>query len=558
MNEAPLASTSGRLLPSSRPAWLGAFGLIALYALAHALLLVDRGVYWDDWTLYHMPPSVIVANNTAAGSYFFGVFHAYLAASSAAIALYNVLTFGCYLASGLLIWRLLRRSSLLTESEAWAIAALMLVLPLNLARNAMINGQYAVCHLLFWLGFAVYQANWERSRPVPVLVILAAVLFMVSFLTNSLLVYFVLVPLYGIWQQRPATLTAAVQAAVRVVPWLVLPVLFWGLRSRFLQPTGDYAVTHYNEITAANLLGLPLELGRTFYFSLVKILVSALLALRSGVVAGLAIIGTAGVLSLTRSAWFPVDISAAATLNWRRELVGCMAGAILFALGAFPYLAVGLLPTQVEWSSRHQLLLPLGAAVLLYFGLRLMANALPASTRAWTIGVGIAGLLMVFVADDVRTYIAYERDWLKQVSLMHQLYAAPAVRANTTFVIEDETRNLNVFERGVRFYEYGGQLKLLFGHDNRFAAPAEIYTSLAETLPNGLGDLAGGAQHNLGEYRVSIPRVRLRITPGVPLSDFAVLKHTLIGGAADNPGAPIVRLLAEPLPAAEAAQLPLQ
>ena len=38
-------------------------------------------------------------------------------------------------------------------------------------------------------------------------------------------------------------------------------------------------------------------------------------------------------------------------------------GAVITWLGAFPYLAVGLWPSFGDFQSRHQLLMPLGAAV---------------------------------------------------------------------------------------------------------------------------------------------------------------------------------------------------
>lgn len=533
--------------------WAGWLGLVLLYTLAHGLILVDRGVYWDDWTIWNMSPAVVVANHITAGSYFFGHLHGALASQPQAIALYNWLTFGCYLLSGLLVWRILRRTTLLTEAESWALTALFLVLPLNLARNAMINGQYAICHVVFWAAFALFQVNRHRARPNPVLTAVVALLFFSSFLTNSLLVFFGLVPFYAIWWQarQAGDWRVALNPVVlaRAATWMVLPVVYWVLRAKLFPTSGLYASTHYNEVSAVNLLALPRELFRTLYFSLVKVLVTAPAALRSGLVAGLSL-GVGGLLLwLTRASWTtaPLQQPVRARTWW-----GLVAGAVVFFVGAFPYLAVGLLPTQVEWSSRHQLLLPLGTALLLLFGLQALGTVLPGRVARWLQPGLLTVLLLLAVAVDVAAYLAYERDWLKQTSLMRQLRTMPAVRRYTSFLVDDRTRfTHNVFERDMRFYEFAGELKLVYGgDDSRFAITLPAWEAMHDpehpSVP-ALRVLAGRTASNLGHFRGASPQALLLVEPGAPLRDTEVLRRTITGDVTDAPATPVVRLRVRPL-----------
>ena len=524
---------------------IAGLGLALLYAVSHGLMLIDQGVFHDDWVLYRVPEAVIRTNIDTSGSRVFTYLHVWLSSPSFAVALGNWFTFLTYLASGLLVWDVLRRTRGLGAAEAWVLAALAIVLPLNLARNLMINNQYSACQLFFWLAFWVFQTNELRPRRVVGLTVLAAVLFFGAFLTNSYLVFFILAPLWALWHRQPRTLAALRTEALRLTPWLLLPVAYWLVRTRYFQPSGIHANLHYNELTADHLLRVPFEIGRTIYFSLLKPLAVMPRALASWVVAPLAL-GLGGiVLAVWRGQWLP---AVSGLVNRRRAALGVGVGAALFALGAFPYVAVGQLPTQVEWSSRHQLLLPFGEAALLLYGLELLTSFLSEPLARRLRQAGLVVLLLLCVGQNIKFYLQYERDWLKQMSMKRQFAALPAVQANTTFLVEDSTRNINIFERSYRFYEYGGLLRQAFGDERRFAITEGEMIQMRDDLPNGLHDLAGHSEHLLSQYQLTPPQVRLVILPGAPVTDAQVLARTLHDDPVrDDPAAPLVRVRAEPL-----------
>ena len=60
-----------------------------------------------------------------------------------------------------------------------------------------------------------------------------------------------------------------------------------------------------------------------------------------------------------------------------------MLGLVLFC-GVFAYNAVGQQPRLNDWSHRHQLLVPLGASFILFFGLKTIFFKLQ-FLRAWRI-----------------------------------------------------------------------------------------------------------------------------------------------------------------------------
>ncbi len=140
-----------------------------------------------------------------------------------------------------------------------------------------------------------------------------------------------------------------------------------------------------------------------------------------------------------------------------------MIGFLVLLLGAFPYWILGHVPTFFDWNSRHQLLLPLGSALVIVGALSLY------NVR------GKKGIISIFIgaslAFNVSNYAALFIDWQKQQQLMYLFAQNADIERAELIIFEDKTQHLNALERQIGFYECNGLLEAAFGNEKRFCIP---------------------------------------------------------------------------------------
>jgi hypothetical protein len=459
-------SEPGRDAPATRSAKLGAWTaggvdpirrdrliLILAYALAWGALLVNRGFYWDDWTLAGLPPAALLRQFGELGMPWAGAFNAALLALPLPGLVGHIVTFGAYLASTLLLHAILRRIPGLGRMDALVAALTFAVLPVNYARIALIDLVYGLSLLAFlaatWLliRFVDDRRRWRR--------VAALALFAGSFTTASMLVlYAVPVTLAGaiLWRARGTALRSVV---VRHLDFLVLPVAYWLLKTVLFAPGGIYR--GYNALSVHGLVQVPRLMLQVPGDVLVEPLVRA--------------IGVAGPIGIAVGAVLAVWLVRRGRSDEPSGAVGApwlaIGGLVVLVLGVFAYLAVGRIPTIWDWSSRHQLLVPLGVGLLAAAavrGLRGLGRAGPA------VGVAVGLLFGVAVVADARTLIAYQLDWFKQNALIDAARTIPEVRTATHIRIVDGTLAYNALRRRYRFYEYNALFSAALGDTRRLVA----------------------------------------------------------------------------------------
>ena len=118
------------------------------------------------------------------------------------------------------------------------------------------------------------------------------------------------------------------------------------------------------------------------------------------------------------------------------------------------------MPAAENWDSRHQLLTPLGASFMLVYLVRLAAAG-----RARNLVYAL--LVVVFTATAIGTWIAFQKDWYKEVALIENFRTTPEIERGTQFLFEDRTTDLDAMHRTYRPYEYAGLLREAFGDDRR-------------------------------------------------------------------------------------------
>ena len=137
-------------------------------------------------------------------------------------------------------------------------------------------------------------------------------------------------------------------------------------------------------------------------------------------------------------------------------------GFFIFFIGVLPYYVVGKTDVS-EWQDRFQILVPLGAAIVLYSVVMLFLRE----------KIGILVLSMVIGLSIYNNNIVlgtFLIDGIKQDAIMLSLGTMPQVKKATDGVImfEDTAPHDNAMIRRYRFYEWNSMLVKVFSEQTRF------------------------------------------------------------------------------------------
>ncbi|MEO5921592.1 MAG: hypothetical protein ABIQ01_10680 [Pseudolysinimonas sp.] len=466
------------------------------------ILLAADSLFWDDWVLANGDTLSMTRDLGIPwiGPYivaFFAIgpwmFKAVMIAATAvtAVATYRIGGHGLGL----------------DRTARWFIAALVTVLPLNVARAALASlSFYTISLAVFMIAWAVLVSGGVRPlternaswwRPV-----LAALLFFASFTTASLLPFVALPVLHlavltftraaGFWR-------SVLRFVVRYWVVLAAPVAFWVVRTVFFKPTALYdgynSFLSLRPVTPAVIAAL--LLGAAILGAVLVLVMTALTrrgGLPDGRFAAPATVACAlGVAAVGAFIWFsggqgitlrltiaiPLAVSAvivivALVVGRTRSgessppLVPLLAvGILTFAVGTLPYLLVGKIPAFVGWDSRHQLLMPFGIAVLLYGGYRALAIAGRPRLGRVILGVVVA----VATIATIGATLHLVADWRKQSQIIAALATEPLVQQAGTVIFVDRSAELNFSAREYSWYEYNGWMLTAFGDETRIGVP---------------------------------------------------------------------------------------
>ena len=423
-------------------------------------MLFNNGLFWDDWVSFGKSPDYLLDLSLQWGNIYLGYYTGFIFASPDTIYLGRLLVFLFYLLSALFLFETLKGIKEIDANSRFLIVLLFMIIPVNNARIALCCSFMAIGYFLFFLGLWLVSKYMSHRNVFLRLAIL--MIFFASFSAlNSLLPFYLIVPGYIYYADRVSISLSPINRLIadlftqskRYADFILLPLVFWAVKTIFLKPFGLYE--GYNTITVGNLLHSPFRLVFSFYSSLIDVLIESLVISWQSLLLW-ALLFLAAV-ALMRSRYTADDHGYDSKLF--------RLGIILFAIGVFPYLVVGKVPTVIEWNTRHQLLVPLGMAFILYYGLNLLSEKanLPKGYRKILMSL----ILATFLCANIVTYADYQRDWYKQTSLIENFKASEIMRNNNTFLFDDNTYDLNANNRSYRFYEYAGMMRKAFGDESR-------------------------------------------------------------------------------------------
>lgn len=490
----------------SQPArsWRAIVAILLVALVAHGLIALNGGVFWDDWLLIdalrndHASAVWNLAANRGIPTDAFiwwgvaGLPHMVIG--------YKIVVVILLALSGLLArWCALEYG--LSPRESLIVACLAVAYPGCEAWVVLSITQYLVYYVVFlaavWTAFRASTApRWPWTFRI-----VAAVLFYLSFGLNSLLVWSPAVCVLLFLRERrrlpaaerPGNPGSVAGAVFRVGYPFGAAVLYWIVKQMFFRPTGLYA--GYNAIHLVSWAIVRSPLLFVLNGIIMPVADSLATLFRYPVVLLLAMAG----------AWIAfraARVSASRVAGSWAPLVA--AGVVGLALAVVPYSVVGLAPERHGWSTRHNLLLGLPLAVLI---VGLMRAA--AARGATAVRISTAAVVVLIIAFAARS-AAVDLGWLGRWAATRSITLNLPVTARMASVVWIDDRIDGPTEEPYRFYEWASILEQFDGVDRHLGV------DLREASPGFIGDHARYfvSAYNLGHFDPAGCHTAIQIAPG--------------------------------------------
>ena len=429
-----------------------------LYVLGNALLLLNRGVYWDGRYYFHLLENkqwnILWEHLSQVGwrSLYFEL--RFFELTPNPILIFKFVVFLSWLVSGLAIYKILRDAFELREEHAFYISALYLLSPAFLVRAELSIIPYTLGSMLFFLAMLAFFAAERQGSLIKYAASL--ILFFLSFSTNSLLVFYVGFLVLLFYRRHES-----------FFKWLknyfffaILPIIYWGVQWYYLQPAIN---PHYNDFiffkpdVAPRLIE---KLWDGIFYGFFWPLMAPITILQRKIFAGLFAIVLVMVYVLTKR--FLQDNNreekaGASEKPWRYVMVGTF----LFFLGLAPYLMVGKAPSIFGpgFTMRHALLLPLGSSLII------LGIILSAIREQWQRITQVI-ILTLFCTFSIYTYFTLDMDWYKQKAVVRALASTPELQQASTIIINDNIRGFEFQNRTILDFEYQTYVNEAFSQEH--------------------------------------------------------------------------------------------
>ena len=370
--------------------------------------------FWDDWYTYFDQSASDIRSNTVISGFnpMRLVLEGFL--NEKFFPGFRILIFFFYPSAAFALHQVLKTKNYLNFFEVRAITLFFLLAPVNSARAAVMLFMYTSCMCAFFVAWWLYN-----SKSNALFRLLSIALFLYSFDTASF------------------------------IPFMSVPIAFTYLDSRILRNS------NFEWIKSNFLL---IIIGPLFWF-LEPILNPNLDPIRDAYY-------QPKVSGIIRAIVYLLPLLAIALWGFvvRKWNYASHRGHVQFILGLFtcwlaifPYVAlghfanlnsmiVGFVPNLSDWDSRHQLLLPLGIALILVGFMNYLDSI---KTQKLVVGVAILFSLLNFTFTQ-----EYYFDALKQQQIIRALSENTQLDSFERLLIEDDALRFNARGRSIRTYEW--------------------------------------------------------------------------------------------------------
>jgi hypothetical protein len=441
------------------------FFLLLVYTLTFFPILLNDGIYWDGWVINNLDATQLIQIFKDNGNYWYGYLFAGMLEYGDIVIISRVVTFFSYFFTTVFFYLILKKYSHGLNSYSLFFALYFLTFPVNFARITIMNTPYAVCLLLFFMAYFIYIKDAQNIYKV----ILASILLFLSLFMSSLLFFIpVLIAHKFILYDYRLNIFSVKKFAIKNITLIAIPIIFVILKLSLFQPSGIYQNLDYNKITLSRIIELPIRLLESIYSSVLYPINLAFEYATSNVMIVVFIVIILNNLSL-----FPDSLFSTKNLSKVVKLKIIKPFLFVLFLGLFSYLLVGKTPSLSDWNSRHQILVPFGASILLfYFVIKVMLIVQNIKLRRFVAFIPVS----MFIVFNINIYFSYIIDWYKQVSLIEHIKISHTVHDSSTFLVIDNTKKLNAMNRNKSFIDYTGFLKKEFKKQDQFVEEVENYS----------------------------------------------------------------------------------
>ena len=397
-----------------------------LYTISWGWLFIVRDSLWsDDWEMF------TTYKNLDFDLHGFAPWYQYLVLTTEFLgpAFARAIVFVAFFLAGLFMFGILHHFDLFTQRPNQMLVLAFLILPFNTARVSLMTFLYSVSYFVFF--FAWYLLVRCKSQN---LYLCSLALFFLSFGMHSLLPFYLLPVLHKFLLSKAGGLRLLITFARANFVMLLLPVLYWGMRSIFWP-----AEVAYHEVSLPGLL-------KTTYFVLI--------------LGGLLVI------------IFVLQLKLKAK---KQPLQLIFIGILCIFLGIYAYIIHGFfspngsfIPEYIEtflgrsdWYSRHQTLQPLGAALVIVG----VIGLLPKFVKKFIKQIQ-AFMLAVCVVFNIGFGFEYVVDHSKQKEVINVLKGEGESRLGSTYQFVDQTTLLNARGRAYRERDWKGLIWLAYGDES--------------------------------------------------------------------------------------------
>lgn len=428
--------------------------LLLIYLISNSFFLLNyNGIYWDDWAFYNHSYETIdklfQMHSGYVGTYF-SFIHYFLL--EIGIYSYRILTFFLIYISAVFIYKILKKIDFFSQEDLFFISVLFLLAPLYSAKIAINVFAFTLGSAIFFFSFYLLCKYLDNMGCLKRILILF--LFFTSFLINSILVFYAVVLMYmfyKLYDKQSTFIGNTIKFICTKLDFIVLPIVFYIIKSVYFVPTGLYA--DYNIISLYNTIN-PTLYYLTFMDSFIEPIKLSVQNISSFIV-------IVFILLIVLSNLF---IRQNNQMN-KKDVYLFILGFIIFFLGAFAYIAVNKLPANYNWSSRFQLLLPLGFSFILYYGIQVISNLLNFKVIVKYFLFLI--LIFSFMIYHLKEQYKHNIDWMYQQSIIENFRNTSFIENNSTFEVVINLDGKLAQQRTVNFYELNGLSKIAFGKDDK-------------------------------------------------------------------------------------------
>lgn len=441
--------------------------LLALLLVAHAPMLLNDGLFMDDWLVLKPRPDFVIDIDfllSAAGHPIFFSYDTFANWTGAPIAVMVALALAGILLGAMCLALTATRLGLLDRAEAVGFALIVWTYPGYQLWAGKANAVYVFSFgLLFTGAWLLTLAFTARGLRRVLLRVAAALVFLLSFALNSTIVLYAFMVLglfVAIWRGGDAahgfvrrTWLAAWRCALGYPELMVLPLVYWGTLNIWFKRIGAYA-QHYGAHFPT--LGELASGWKAFFITSYWDVVAGALKMTIEVPAplGVAALLVGAALLLLRSETEPTTAkyTVAAPL---------LLAVVLFLALSFPYLVAGLRSSSLHfYESRHLLMFGLPLALIL-LGLKRWVEHAIGPKAAFAVMLGFGSVLSIGLLWD--TYIFMQARTLKQEALANELVSR-AQPAATVFALDDGFVDYPSRHVPFGFAEVTGMLRLAWGN----------------------------------------------------------------------------------------------